>query len=238
MNHRLVFTATNRPFYFRPVLDAWIAVRGFAGWRPLVFVEPTPVAAQMAALAAAAGAAVVRNPVRRGVLSNPWHALDHAFADGADFAVLAEDDVLVSDDVLEYFTWAAASFADAHLLTVCAASFAPACAPGHEQHTVRTKQFCPLVWGTWADRWTGVLRESWDHDYSSGTPQAPQSGWDWNINLRVMADWDALAPVASRSTHIGEHLGAHTTAATFPGSQAPTFRPHRPPAPFVAPSNR
>ncbi len=240
MRRRLVFTAYNRPYYFGPVMQRWTEVRGFTDgdWQPTVYLEPSASQQQMIALATAAGATVSLNPTKRGVLSNPWHALDRAFDGGAGFAVLAEDDVLVSDDALEFFTWASVEFADQAVLAVCACSFAPACAPGHEQHTVRHKQFCPLIWGTWADRWAGALRDTWDHDYSSGTAQAPQSGWDWNINLRIMGDWDIVSPIASRSTHIGEHMGTHTTRASYPGSIAPTFRPDRPAAPFHPPSNR
>ncbi len=238
MKRRLVFTAYNRPVYFEPVMAAWTQVRGFGDWQPEVFLEPSPAAEAMTGIAAEAGAAVTRNPLKRGVLSNPWNALYTAFNAGADFVVLAEDDVLVSDDILEYFTWASTTFADQHILTVCACSFAPACAPGHEQNTVRHKQFTPLIWGTWADRWTDQLRDTWDHHYSTGTSEAPQSGWDWNINLRIMRDWDVISPIASRSTHIGRHGGAHTTAQTFPGSIAPTFAAHRPSAPFCPPSNR
>ncbi len=245
LRRRLVFTANDRPYYFGPVMRRWAQVRGFNDWQPTVYLEPSRVQQQMVALATAAGATVSLNPTRRGVLSNPWYALDRAFEGGAEFAVLAEDDVLVSDDILEYFTWAATQFADAQVLAVCACSFAPVCAPGHEQHTVRHKQFCPLVWGTWHDRWAGALRDTWDHHYDTGTPQAPQSGWDWNINLRVIpggadrgVDWDIVSPIASRSTHIGEHMGTHTTPASFPNSIAPTFTAQRPAAPFHPPSNR
>ncbi len=94
MNLRLVFTAYNRPHYFAEVLDAWTRVRGFADWKPLVMLEPSDVWEQMSALAQGAGATVHLNPRRYGVLSNPWHALNTAFGDGADFAVLAEDDLL------------------------------------------------------------------------------------------------------------------------------------------------
>jgi hypothetical protein len=226
----LVFTAYNRPQYFTPVMASWAAVRGFADWDPVVFLEPSPVQQEMTRIAAAAGAGVWANPHRRGVSDNPWYALDTAFTvgEGSDFAVLAEDDVLVSDDVLEYFSWAAQRFRREHILTVCAASFATTCPPDQEQDTVRSGQFCPLVWGTWADRWTAVLRDSWDHDYSSGTATQPQCGWDWNIGLRVMGDWQVIAPAASRSVHIGADGGAHCTPAHFPATVAPTFTAHRP----------
>lgn len=238
MRTRLVFTAYNRPQYFNPVMASWTAARWFAIWPNEVFLEPSSIQDTMADIAHHHGAQVHFNPTRYGVLSNPWHALEHTFTGGADFAVLAEDDVLVSDDILEYFTFAARAFRNERVLAVCAASFAPASPPEHTQQLLYTTQFCPLVWGTWADRWTNVLRDTWDHDYSSGTPEAPQSGWDWNINLRLMRDWHIIAPAASRSTHIGKEQGVHTTADSFPGSVAATFTAHRSPAPFTVVSNR
>lgn len=233
MKRRLVFTANDRPYYLQPVIDQWQQVRGFGDWAPTVFLEPGPVADVMADIAEQAGVAVVRNHTKYGVLRNPWHAIDTAMAD-ADFVVLAEDDVLVSDDILDYFTWAAQTFADEHVLAVCASTFAKHCPPERVNHVQRGNHFTPLIWGTWRRRWADVLRDTWDHDYSSGTPEAPQSGWDWNINLRIMGDWSIVSPMASRSTHIGLRHGTHTTMFSFPGSIAATFQPHRPAAAFIA----
>ncbi len=229
MNRRLVFTATDRPYYFQPVLDSWRTARGFLDWHPTVHLEPSPVQDAMLRMAHGAQADVQVNRRRLGVLRNPWNALDSAFTAGADFVVLAEDDVLVSDDVLDYFTWASTALAHEHVLAVCACSMQPQ--PDADVNLVVThRRFNPLVWGTWRDRWTTVLRDTWDHDYSSGTPDAPQSGWDWNINLRVMQDWVVAAPVVSRSTHIGKYGGTHMRPEDFTGSVAPTFAATHPAA--------
>lgn len=235
MKTRLVFTATDRPYYFQPVMRSWADVRGVHDWNPTVYLEPTRTWETMAAIAYdELDAAVHLNPSRRGVLDNPWHALNSAFQD-AEFVVLAEDDIVVSDDILEYFTWAAHTLRDEHILAICAWSPARTCPPEQTQLILRQQWFNPLVWGTWRDRWTTVLRDTWDHHYSSGTTEAPQSGWDWNINLRVIVAgaWDVVAPLASRTTHIGERGGTHTTPESFPASMAATFTAHRDPAPFA-----
>lgn len=236
--NRLVFTAYNRPTYFTRVMQTWAGVRDFTAWQPTVHLEPGADQDTMRAIAEAAGAVVHLNTHRRGVLTNPWHAVDTAFTAGATFVVLAEDDVLVSDDVLEYFTWAAATLADQHVLAVRACSMKPTCHPDEDHVVDIGPTFNPLVWGTWADRWTTVLRDTWDHDYSSGTAEHPQSGWDWNIVLRVKADWQFAGPRASRSTHIGKYGGAHMLPKDFAASEAPTFRPHRDPAPFHIEENQ
>ncbi len=233
MNRRLVFTATDRPYYFQPVLTSWQRNQGLSDWSPTVFLEPSPVRESMVRLATNAGFDVHLNRTRRGVLRNPWHALDTAFGAGADFVVLAEDDVLVSEDILTYFTWASTTFADAHVLAACACSMQPQVDPQRANHVVTHPRFNPLVWGTWADRWHGVLRDTWDLDYSTGTAEQPQSGWDWNINLRVMGDWTVASPLASRSTHIGKYGGTHMRPDDFAGSTAPSFADRHPTAPFM-----
>jgi len=231
VNGRLVFTATDRTDYFEAVCRSWAAVPTLPAWTPQVFLEPTPAADVMTGLAREhLDAAVVVNPRRHGVLHNPWVALETMFNSRAEFIVLAEDDIIVSTDILDYFTWAARRFADEHILAVSACSFYETCPPGDEHTVVAAPEFCPLVWGTWADRWYGVLRDSWDHDYSSGTATDPQSGWDWNLNLRVIpaGNWMIALPRASRASHIGAH-GTHTTPESYPGSVAATYTPYREP---------
>ncbi len=226
----IVFTAYNRPRYLQATLASWAAVRGWQDATRHMFLEPGPAASHMLTIARLHGLAVHHNPVRHGVLHNPWVALQDAFAT-EEFAILAEDDIVVSDDILEYFTWARDRFAtDGGVLAVCANT--KAATSQDDNLVLRGRHFDPLVWGTWRDRWTDVLRDTWDHDYSSGTREHPQSGWDWNINLRVLGNRDVLWPASSRSNHIGAHAGTHTTLLSFPGSVSPTFRPHRPPAPF------
>src|SRR5687768_3214764 len=105
----LVFTAYNRPNYFRQVIESWNAVRNLQQWRVSVHLEPSEVQDEMINLAFNLNTSVdvLVNPERAGVLTNPWNALDSAFNRGADFVVLAEDDVVVSQDILEYFEWSA-----------------------------------------------------------------------------------------------------------------------------------
>lgn len=233
MRRQLMLMAYHRPQYFGPVVQHWTAVRGLDDWTPLVSLDPSPRQAQMTAIADEAGLPVIVNHHRYGVLHHPWAALERAFTTNqADFAVIAEDDVLVAEDILEFFTWAADYFAARHILAVSASSYD---GPGtaDTQHDVITRSnFSPMCWGTWADRWRNVLRDTWDHNYSSGTSDQPQSGWDWNINLRIMADWRIAAPLVSRTDHIGRVDGAHTTSESFPGSRSPGFTPHLPPGTY------
>ncbi len=235
MKLQLVLMANDRPEYFHDVANSWTKVRGLHHWSPYVSLEPTHRLADMHAVAASYGLEVRINPARFGVLEHPWQILHRAFDgdDPADFAVIAEDDVLVSDDILEYYNWAAKRFEDEHILTVCSSSFHEAADPADNYRAVVHTGFTPMCWGTWASRWHGVLRDTWDHNYGSGTPERPESGWDWNLNLRVIprGGWEVVSPVASRTDHIGA-FGTHTTAISFPGSRSATYAQHRDPGEF------
>jgi len=47
---------------------------------------------------------VIVNDVRKGCFANTRDTMRRAFAGGATFAILAEEDLVVADDLLEYFT--------------------------------------------------------------------------------------------------------------------------------------
>lgn len=233
MKLQLVFMACDRPDYFRQVVDHWTKVRGLDDWDPWVSLEPSRVQAEMLVIAHSGGFPVRLNTRHFGVLRHPWEIMECSFADGADFCVIAEDDVLVSTDVLEYFAWVAKRFVNERVLTAGSAIFYETVAEHDLNRVVVHNWFTPMCWGTWSDRWRSVLRDTWDYTYSSGTPEQPQSGWDWNLNLRVIpgGGWQVVSPVASRSTHIGRY-GVHNTEADFSASQSATFLQHRDPGEF------
>jgi hypothetical protein len=119
--------------------------------------------------------------------------------------------------VLEYAAWAAAE--DAAVLAVCAHRLGPA--PVDDPAAVaREAWFSPIVWGTWASRWDGLLRDTWDHTYA-------HRGWDWRVNSLIAAhDLAVVKPALSRSQHIGRLGGAHCTPGFFPETVSETFREH------------
>jgi hypothetical protein len=139
---------------------------------------------------------------------------------------LAEDDITVSTDILEYFEWAREEFRDdPEVLAVC--SFDSHLeSPGHvfgPGDVTKQRWFSPLVWGTWTDRWSNVLRDTWDFDYS-------YSGWDWHVRRDILVDrWHCVFPRQSRSTHIGQFRGTHMMPEHFHETQAGTFILYRPP---------
>lgn len=218
---RISFTAYHRVEYFSESLASWNRVRGIDDCERVVFLEPSPYADLMIAAAREVSpkTLVTQNPERNGVLTNPWVAMDSAFAHGSDFAILAEDDIIVSTDILEYFLWAQWYFQeDLEVLAVCAFdSHLETVEQFGAGDVTKQRWFSPLVWGTWSDRWSEKLRDTWDHDYT-------HNGWDWHIRHGVMQeDMFCVFPRLSRSTHIGQYDGTHMQPSEFAQTQAGSF---------------
>jgi hypothetical protein len=163
-----------------------------------------------------------KNKDRLGVLTNPWAGMNMAFDDGAEFAFVTEEDVIVSDDILEYVSWGREYFRDSETcMGLCAnIKFPDPANPAQ----VFYAGFDPLGWGTWEGKWERYLKHSWDHDYSSGDP----GGWDHNINHRILPkrNMNFAFPSVSRTDHVGKHEGVHMISEWFEASQAPTFQHH------------
>lgn len=241
MNKELTFTAYFRVNYLKEAVASWNQADGILDWPVSYLLEPTTEPIEDAMIdefhrLEAKSLLGVVNDHRLGVLRNPHAALTAAFAGGNDFVVLSEDDIVVSDDVLEYFDWAMKAYEeDKSVLAVLAYSRISLEAGAQDPSAVsRTKVFCPLTWGTWKDRWEEIIEPNWDLDYSSGMPDGSCAGWDWNMmRVAVRENKDFLYPLASRSNHIGKHGGTHTSEHSFPESQAGTFKDcHRRKEPF------
>ncbi len=224
MNRELVFTAYNRPGYLADSVTSWNRVRGLNQWPVTFHVEPSEMLEHVtnAALQLETEVTVVINAERLGVLVNPWVAINSAFERGADFVVLAEDDVMVSEDVLEFFTWASDEYQGAKDI-LCLNAFSRIGGPKANQ-LMRDSAFSPLVWGIWKDRWEEHLRDTWDKDYSTGNEDGSEAGWDWNIN-RILTEkqMTIIKPLQSRSDHLGEYGGTHMTPDMYEESRGVDF---------------
>jgi hypothetical protein len=234
----VLLTAFDRPRYLEPVLASWAEVRGLHDWHVRVAVEPSAardeVVDQVDAFVRRTGHAdteVVLNPTRLGVLENPYVHLDALFRAGHGFVVRAEDDLLVSDDVLELFGHVERAYVGDPAVATAHAFSPGARGPGPDE-LVRSAEFCPWVWGTWRDRWLDLVGPTWDRDYSTyNVSPGFETGWDWNLNTRVLPahGLHAVAPAVSRVRNIGE-VGEHGTPEDL--VPAPTFVPHQPPQRF------
>lgn len=140
-------------------------------------------------------------------MRNTYRAMETALALD-DFAVLAEEDIQVADDVIEYFTWCRREYEhDASVRSACA--HVHSARGGEPSQVTRACWFNPLVWGTWRSRWP-ALRSTW-----TGTPgdrqfnphHASRAEDAWDNNLRVVFQergWHSVFPVRSRTQHQGK----------------------------------
>lgn len=245
----VVTTAWKRPYYLEQTLAAWERARGFDQlYNFWIKVGASPrlpeVRKVMNDFADRADTRQVVFQEDDGTLG-PWRtnaeAISLAFKDPAvNFVFMAEEDILVADDVLELITWAKEEFAgDPEVLVVNAHS---RCGQGWDGPDVKDDPdadpaivrlipyFNQWGWGTWRDRFERVLLPQWDYDGTSGHPM--QSGHDWNIHLRSMRGHVAVTPDASRTQHIGDLEAWAATTETLAFSKAASFREHREPVAF------
>lgn len=224
MRREIVFTAYNRVDYIKQTITSWNNVRKINEYSTTFFVEPSHLEAHIVAEISKLDTNLKLhiNSEKRGVLVNPWHALDTAFSNGADFVVLAEDDVVVSSDTLELFEWASECYAQDE--SVLAVNMFSQVGGTKANQVIRDGKFSPLVWGTWVDRWDSILRDTWDKDYSTGNSDGSEAGWDWNIN-RILSSSkkDVIKPIQSRSDHMGKLAGTHMTPEFYDSSRGLDF---------------
>lgn len=250
MNLSVMLTCKNRPYYLQRVLESWAAagdihkVTRFAialgrgsryqemlatinSFRPrfrcdieiVVDSEPADRAPGMhRAIAECASYMFESDP-------------------GLDFLVFAEEDIAVSDDVLQYMRWAEMTYRNNPVVGLVLAhnrggsgwdKYEPPQDADADQATVRLRPyFNGWVWGTWRHVWQNVIEPEWDYDCNSGGPS--QSGYDWNLQLRTLPKHRLLAvvPDASRSQNIGKDEGTYSNDWSWSFSQSQSFRPTR-----------
>ena len=248
-NMAVMTTACRRPYYLRESLASWRQVRGvkeLAG-----FAVKLGFSGREAEQREVIGASGLDIQVWPDLV--PGGGLHRAIAEAAicmfrepsvEFLVFGEEDVVVSDDVLEYMAWAAERFRpEKRVACVCAHSVGgqgwdrpfPVQDAGADQQEVRClPYFSGWCWGTWRDRWASTLEPEWDWDCTSGNADGSPSGYDWNMQIRVMERYGlfSVVPGASRSQNIGREEGVYSTPETFAFAQTPSFREHREPAAY------
>jgi hypothetical protein len=242
-------TAWRRPYYFERVLESWAAADGIGEIRRFVIaLGPTDrYDAQVELIEKmwprfGCPVDVVDQSPRALKVSGPHTAIAEAitgcFADPAvEFVVAGEEDVQVSSDILTYMQWAATALkGDRSVLIACAHSRngqgwdLPLLArdAGADQEAVRLRRyFNPWGWGTWRDRWETVLEPEWDYECNSGG--AMTSGYDWNVQQRILPrhKMRCAVPDASRSQNIGKEEGWASRPETFALAEAFSFRERR-----------
>ena len=226
----ILFTAFDRPDLLERSLASWDKVRHLRDPFWYFSIAPSPVEDEVKRIIyrfisrnEINVATVHLNPRRLGVLHHPWVGFENLFNRGENFVIRAEDDLCVSDDILEYFAWAELTYRG---VSDVATIHGYQQDEHHSPNAVEVlPRFNPLIWGTWRHWWLHLFRDTWDHDYSTfnGHP-GNQAGWDWNINTRLFPKHDlkGVYPRMSRVDNIGVH-GTHSTPENY--STAPAFQP-------------
>ena len=198
-----------RQRYLRAAIESWARARGADQARFLFCLEPPgtfPVGefTEYVERVFPGRAMVLQSTVRQGCLNNTRVAMVQSLAMaadcGEDFGVVTEEDVEVSDDILEYFTWARDAYRD-DLKTVAVCAHTRSSKVEDREAVVRAAWFAPLAWGTWQSRWDDVLAPSWGPQEGSNNPES----WDNKLKQVITSgDYRAVFPARSRSLHIGE----------------------------------
>lgn len=231
MKRALFLTAYNRPQYLAQTLESWSHVRGLEDWDIYVQIEPNVFADEQKDMIEHTfrdhpNVEVLINPQVYGVLHNPWVGFERLFMlKNYAFVLRAEDDLVVSSDILEYFTHASEEFMN-NPEVAAVVGYTEELGDDDSEYRL-VQKFDPWLWGTWFDRWEGLLGPTWDHDYSTYNGQpGNQAGWDWNIDTRLYPQHDlrSVIPTRSRVHNIGVS-GTHAVPSDYRTSQS--FEHHR-----------
>lgn len=220
-----------RQKYLRLTLDSWFRARGVRECKAVFALEPPPRGmfpveefSSFAARSFPAGASAPVASEGLGCLKNTRRAVELAL-EQEDFGIVAEEDIEVSDDVLEYFSWASEAYrSDPQVLAVCA--HARGARERDASAVTRAPWFNPLVWGTWRDRWEKVIGPTWQAMPDSGNPES----WDRNL-MRVTKEggYSCVFPILSRSIHLGQsstQISWPLSDYFFEQSRSGCFAPH------------
>lgn len=214
----IIFTGYNRVGYLNKTLDAWADVRGLEEYDIYFKIEPSDrLGLIMESInrfksKVNSSVEVLVNETVLGCAKNSWEAIDFMFQ-RYQFVILAEDDIVPSKDIAEFFTYLENKYRDDEEVAIISANNE---VEGFDSVSIsKIGNFRVHIWGTWKDTWNKYIRDTWDFDYSSGVQGGP-SGWDWNLTLRVLPDNNlkSIAPHSSRSQHIGEN-GIHCTPEIY-----------------------
>ena len=247
----LIILAMKRPEYFRRCLEAWGNARGSQDLHGVTVRTGRTNPALEGELAAIAGHAAAKYGWPLTVVPDDPEDAGHAgpdralgmqiqasFADpGCGFVIECDEDIVVSDDVLEYMAFARS------LGTDCACAhndLGQGWSPRRDdsaadQRVVRIRgEFTSWCFGFTREAWERTWLPEWDWDRTSGD-HPMQHGWEWQMHRQAVRDNLRIAiPDASRCQDIGQFAGTFSDPAGFWATQAASYRPHREPVAYVA----
>jgi hypothetical protein len=207
MKKAIMFTCYDRPMYFEKTLKQWGQVIGLNEYDIYFSIdysennfETIENLIHQFELDNNLNVNISVNNPPHGVLRNPHTGLNLVFNKGYDFVIAAEEDLLPSADILNYFNFCSDLFLEnKNILAICAHTKL-----NKDEDLVTIKpNFDCWLWGIWQNRWYNFLEKTWDFDYSF-------RGWDHKIRDVILPSnkLSCIYPISSRSKHIGVN-GVH-----------------------------
>ena len=226
-NKAVVFTGFNRVDYFTKTMLSWSKVENIQSYDFYFRLEPSDKRMEMIYLIDnfskenKVECNIILNDKVLGCGKNTWLAFEELFK-LYNFVILAEDDIDVSHDILNYFDFLELRYRDDKDVAIISANYEVD--KFREDHVTRLEIFRGQVWGTWKEYWDKFIKETWDFAYDSSENGGP-SGWDWNLTLRVLPrnNLKTIAPHSSRSQHIGID-GLHSNTEVYPLTTMSSFK--------------
>lgn len=202
----------------KQVIESWAAARGIQDIVTEFHLEPGYPEVESVCRAAPFPHEVHVNETRLGVQKNPWKAAGHALQSD-DFVVLAEDDIIVGTDTVEYLRWAEKEFRYRDDVLAVSAAQGVLKEPGLYSAVAVERRFSAWVWGIWKDRWN-LVGPDWKFNYE-------YKGWDYRLNFYWCQEqgYKTVIPHVSRAQHIGKYDGEHCLPEQFDSLLSACFVP-------------
>jgi len=224
MKKAIGFTAFDRVEYLNKALASWSDVRNLRDYDFYFFIEPSNRYNEIVQIIknfqnnTNIKTTIISNPEKLGCATNTWSVFEFLFK-LYDFVILAEDDVVVSKDVLEYFNFVEEKYRNDEEIAIVSAN--TKWDTKDPIKLIREQGFNGLIWGTWKKYWTKYFEHNWEKE---PFPGAEHSGWDWHLNINMLPfnKLKNINPMVSRSNHIGL-IGEHCTPELFDLTISPSF---------------
>jgi hypothetical protein len=203
MKKAIVFIAYDRPHYFKVTLESWSMVKDIEQYDIYFSIDRTEdrkiFKNQLKLIndfkfKIPSKVYIHINDPKFGMGHNQHNSLNRLFSLDYDFIIQAEEDVVVSKDVLHYFNQMISVYLQDDYVTLNAFSLTQDDKRIDGYFEIRSWG-CPWVWGISKDSWNKYLKDKFDfHNTIS---------WDVMLWKKYKNTVKSLFPVSSRTKNIG-----------------------------------
>lgn len=194
------------------------------GWRIALAIEPSPMAGEVARMAAGVLAGrdsdIRINDAVLGIAENGFRSIERVFAGGAELNLYLEEDMLVAPDATQLAAW---YFANHKADWLCLNLIGGGCAsaglmsnPDYPDMLHLGRTFNSLGFAIRREEWDRHMRAAWRKEAEPVVKfdGALTGGWDWAVSSMLMSSPNlrTVQPVLARATHTGRRGGQHCTA--------------------------